>query len=35
MAGALVVAVIMTLLVRPESPGARALTRDRRRLATT
>ena len=35
MAGALVVAVIMTLLVRPESPGALALTRDGRRLATT
>jgi sugar phosphate permease len=35
MAGALVVAVIMTLLVRPESPAAPALTRDGRRLATT
>ena len=35
MAGALVVAVIMTLLVRPESPAAPARTRDDRRLATT
>jgi sugar phosphate permease len=35
MAGALVVAAIMTLLVRPESPAAPALTGDGRRRATT